>query len=193
MTCSNPTRHREHQRDARAWADRTGTKYTAALRQMCSPVVQGFLGERVSARHLIDTFENHELIGAHGGPPMLDKSGFRRQSPWGFNGRTDYIELALVTEVLQVFAPIAAGETPDVSSYSLKHTAEDFLATQCPYVSNGQLIWAAAALGLPIVDPYGEGPNLLIGVPEREHDYVARSVRHGGVKPRADQDRKSVV
>ena len=54
MSSNNHAHSRELQQDARAWADFTGTKYTAALRQMTSPFAQGFLGERVSARHLID-------------------------------------------------------------------------------------------------------------------------------------------
>lgn len=189
MTCIDPTKHREHQRDARAWAAFTGTNYTAALRQMESPLTQGILGARVSARHLIATLDNHELIGAHGGQPALGDSGFLSQEPWRFDGKTDFTELALATEVLRMFAPLSANEAPEVNSYSLKHTAEHFLDEHFHHVYNGRLIWAAAALGLPMAAPDGEGPNLLIGVPEREHHYVARAVRYGGVKPGVDHHR----
>ncbi|MBD7996656.1 hypothetical protein H9639_15260 [Arthrobacter sp. Sa2CUA1] len=61
-----------------------------------------------------------------------------------------------------------------MSSYTLKHTAEKFLRAQCSYVSNGRLIWAAAALGLPLVAD--GGLNLLIGISEQEHGYVRRIV-----------------
>lgn len=74
----------------------------------------------------------------------------------------------------------------EVNSYSLKHTAEWFLAPHCSYVSNGRLIWAAAALGIRIADTDGAGPNLLIGVSEREHDYVRRMVGPGQTKPHAN-------
>ncbi|TDD36822.1 hypothetical protein E1287_09855 [Actinomadura sp. KC06] len=64
MTSNNHTQNRELQHDARAWAAFTGTKYTAALRQMSSPLAQGLLGDRVSARQLIAVLNDHELIGA---------------------------------------------------------------------------------------------------------------------------------
>lgn len=189
MTPSNHTQRRDVQRDARAWADFTGTRYTAALRQVRSPFAQGFLGEPVSARQLIAALSAHKLIGARGGDPLLGENGYRSEAPWSFNGETDLIELALITEMLRMFTCTSDTEAPDVSSYSLKHTAERFLSPYCSYVSNGRVIWAAAALGLPIVDPYGTGPNLLIGVSEREHDYVRRMVSHGQTPPRADHYR----
>lgn len=186
MTSDNHTRNRELQQDARAWADFTGTKYTAALRQMDSPLAQGLLGERVSARHLIATLANHKVIGARGGSPRLGENGFRSEAAWHFDRETDYIELALITDMLRMFTPMPDSATPEVGSYSLKHTAECFLDPHCSYVSNGRLIWAAAALGLPIADPGGSGPNLLIGVPEREHDYVRRMTGSGQTRPKAD-------
>lgn len=99
MTDDNHTRNRELQQDARAWSAFTGTKYTAALRQMGSPLAQGLLGERVSARHLIAALDDHELIGAHGGDPRLCENGFRSASSWRFNGETDFIERALITDM----------------------------------------------------------------------------------------------
>ncbi|TDD36823.1 hypothetical protein E1287_09860 [Actinomadura sp. KC06] len=78
-----------------------------------------------------------------------------------------------------MFTPISGTATPEVNSYSLKHTAEWFLSPHSSNVSNGRVIWAAAVLGLRIADPDGAGPNLLIGVSEREHDYVRRMVGPG--------------
>ncbi|MEU8238537.1 hypothetical protein AB0C07_09850 [Actinoplanes missouriensis] len=189
MTSDNHSRHRELQQDARAWADFTGTSYTAALRQVKSPLAQGLLGDRVSARHLIATLDEHELIGARGGAPRLGENGTFSTIPWRFNGRSDLIELALITDMLRMFAPIPDSATPEVSSYSLKHTAEEFLSPHCSYVSNGRMIWAAAALGLPIVDLEGSELNVLIGVLEREHDYVRRMVERGRIRPKAHHHR----
>lgn len=180
---SNNVPVRALQQDARAWSDFTGTKYTAALRQMRSPLAQGLLGARVSARQLIRTLDEHALVGTNNGVSALSENGFLLDSPWRFDEASDYIELALITDFLRMFTP---EQTPEVSSYSLKHTAEWFLGPRCSYVSNGRLIWAAAAMGLPIVDPDGEGPNLLIGVSEREHDYVRRAIGYGSSSPRAD-------
>ncbi|MGV4886414.1 hypothetical protein ACSR0Z_07315 [Streptomyces viridosporus] len=189
MTSDNHTQNRAFQQDARAWAAFTGTKYTAALRQMSSPLTQGLLGERVSARRLIAALNDHELIGTHDGDPILGENGYFSDSPWHFNGETDFIQLALITDMLRMFTPISGTSTPEVSSYSLKHTAEWFLSPHCSYVSNGRLIWAAASLGLPITDPDDAGPNLLIGVSEREHDYVRRMVGPGQTQPQADHYR----
>lgn len=186
---SNNSPSRAHQQDARAWSAFTDTKYTAALRQMTSPLAQGLLGERVSARRLIAVLQDHELIGTHGSAHLLGENGCRSDSSWRFDGKTDYIELALITDMLRMFTPISGTSTPDVGSYSLKHTAEWFLSPHCSYVSNGRLIWVAAALGLPITDPNGEGPNLLVGVSEREHDYVRRMVGSGQIRPQTDHYR----
>jgi ribosomal protein S27AE len=189
MTSNNHAQNRELQQDARAWAAFTGTKYTAALRQMNSPLAQGLLGDRVSARWLIAVLDDHELIGARGRQPVLGENGFLSEGPWRFDGETDFIELALITDMLRMFSPVPDTATPEVGSYSLKHTAEWFLSPHCSYVSNGRLIWAAAALGLPMVDPDGEGPNLLIGVSEREHDYVRRMLGPARTQPHADHYR----
>jgi hypothetical protein len=105
-----------------------------------------------------------------------------------FNGQTDYIELALVIEMLRMFTPTSAADA-DVSSYSLKHTAEMLLAPHCSYVSNGKLIWAAALLGLPLVEIDIDSPNLLVGVSEREHHYVRQMLNAGGTPPGGDQHR----
>lgn len=89
--------------------------------------------------------------------------------------------------MLRMFTPTAEADAA-VSSYRLKHTAEKFLAPHCSYVSNGRLIWAAAALGLPLVETDGGGPNLLVGISEAEHDYV-RQLANGGTPPRAHHNR----
>lgn len=189
MTPNSNTPNRAFQQDARAWSAFTGTNYTSALRQMGSPLAQGLLGRRVSARRLITVLNDHDLIGAHGGAPRLSENGVRSESPWSFDGKTDYIQLALITDMLRMFTPTSGSKAPEVGSYSLKHTAEWFLSPHLSYVSNGRLIWAAAALGLPITDPGGDGPNLLVGVSEREHDYVRRMVGPGQTRPQADHYR----
>lgn len=185
MPSNNHEHRRELQQDARAWARFSGTTYTSALRQMTSPFAQGFLGDRVSARDLIAVLDEHPLVGADGDDPILSDKGFYADEPWMFNGKTDFIELAMLMDMLRMFTPTSPGEKLEVSNYTLKHTAESFVAPHCTYVSNGRLIWAAAALGLPMVEPDGGGLNLLIGVSEREHDYASRTVRDGHRRPQA--------
>lgn len=185
MPSNNHQHSRELQQDARAWARFTNINYTAALRQMTSPLAQGLLGDRVSARDLIAVLDEHPVVGADDGLPLLSDNGFYDDTPWMFNGRTDFIELAMVIDMLRMFTITPPGEELEVSSYSLKHTAEEFLAPHCTYVSNGRLIWAAAALDLPMLEPEGGSLNLLIGVSEREHDYVSRAVREGHRRPQA--------
>lgn len=191
MSSNNHAHNRELQQDARAWAAFTGTKYTAALRQITSPFAQGLLGDRVSARHLIAVLDHHELVGADDDGPLLGDNGYYDETPWAFNGQTDFIELALLVDMLRMFTPTEAGTTPEVGSYQLKHTAERFLERSFPYVSNGRLIWAAAALVLDLVEPEhaGGGPNLLIGVSEREHHYVRKLVQEGERQLRAHHHR----
>lgn len=188
MDSNNTARDRKIQQDARAWAKYTGTNYTTALRQVESPFAQGLLGERISARHLINTLNDHPLVGADGGEFILSEAGFYADEQWSFKGDTDLIELALIVDYLRMFTPVAPGETPAVSSYSLKHTAENFLKPHLSYVSNGRLIWAAAALDLPMVEQEG-GLNLLIGVSEREHGYVRRLINGGATIPKGHHHR----
>ena len=171
------------QQDARAWSTFTGTNYTSALRQVSAPLAQGLIGSRVGVRRLIAALDDYQGIDTSGGTFLLGEDGVRSNSPWDFDGKTDYIQLALITDMLRMFTPTSGTETPEVGSYSLKHTAESFFSPHCSYVSNGRLIWAAAALGLPIADPDRDGPNVLIGVSEREHDYVRRMVGSGQIRP----------
>lgn len=171
---NNDARDRKVQQDTRAWAKYVGINYTTALRQIESPLAQGFLGGRVSARDLINTLNDHHLVGAEDGEFLLGEAGLYADTQWNFDRTSDFIELALITDFLRMFTPVAPGENPKVSSYSLKHTAEQFLRPHCSYVGNGRLIWAAAALGLPMVED--GGLNVLIGVSEKEHAYVRRIV-----------------
>jgi len=190
MTIDNHTHNRALQQDARAWADFTGCKYTTALRQMRDPRAQGFLGERFSARQLIATLKDHVLIGDDGDNHVVGEWGFYADDPFKFNGETDYVELALTADMLRMFTPLTESATPEVGSYSLKHTVEYFLRPHFSYVTNGRLIWAAAALGLPIAEYDSDGgPNLLVGIPEREHDYVRRMVRKGQDQPQGHHHR----
>lgn len=183
---ATPTR--AQQQDARAWAKFTGCNYTSALRQMRSPLAQGLLGERVSARQLIRTLEEHELVGADPDEFVLGENGYYAERPFAFGGETDFIQLVLITEVLRMFAPASAKSAPKVFSYSLKHTVERLLGEHdlaYSYVSNGRLIWAAASLGLRLStrdapgDGDDEGPNLWVGISGREYEYVDRIVRSG--------------
>lgn len=170
MSNYNHENNRSLQKDARAWAKFTGNSYTAALRQMQSPLAQGFLGEPISARGLIATLEDHPIIGLHSEHPLRGENGVNSESDWEFN----YTELALLVDMLRMFTPVRSARNADVGSYSLKHTAERLLSR---YVSNGKVIWAAAALGLPISTGTGNGPNVNIGINGREHDYVSKSTR----------------
>ncbi|WP_197025896.1 hypothetical protein [Nocardioides sp. URHA0020] len=188
MSSNNHAYNRELQQDARSWAAFTGSKYTAALRQMTSPFTQGLLGDRPSARHLISVLDQHPLVGTDDDGPSLSDNGFYADDPWRFNGQTDFVELVLVVEMLRMFTPTVAGQEPELSSYKLKHTAEQFLRPHCDYVSNGRLIWAAAALGLDLVDR-GGSLNLSVGVSEREHHYLRRLTGSGQERPRGHQFR----
>jgi hypothetical protein len=190
MSLDNHTNNRALQQDAKAWAAFTGCNYTAALRQMKDPRAQGFLGERMSARRLISTLKDHVLIGDDGADHVLGEWGFYADDPFKFNKETDYVELALTADMLRMFTPLAEYAAPEVGSYSLKHTVENFLRPHFSYITNGRLIWAAAALGLPIAEYESDGgPNLLVGIPEREHDYVRRVVRSGQNEPQGHHHR----
>ena len=189
MSNENHKTERALQREARAWAELTGTKYTAALRQLHDPLTKGLLGDRISAHQFISTLGDHSLIGAKGGQTVLSENGFLSEGPWSFDGRTDYVKLALIADALRMFTPTRSTGGRSASSYSLKHTLEQFLKPYCTYVSNGQVIWAAAAIGLPLYNEDGQGPNLMIGISEREHDYVRRAVDSFGVPIRAHHHR----
>ncbi|MHA7862331.1 hypothetical protein ACX1DX_13315 [Tessaracoccus sp. Y36] len=138
----------------------------------------------MSARHLIDTLADHELVGDLQGYARLGPNGYMSPVPWQFDGETDYIPLSMICDMLRMFSPLQRGTRPAVNSYSLKNVAEQLLGEVCPYVSNGQVIWAAAALGLPMAAFDEDGPNLLVGIPKLEFEYVRRIVSQIEPKPR---------
>lgn len=177
MTTNRDTR-RPVQQDARVWAKNTGTNYTTALRAVDSPLTQGILGKRITARQLIQTLDRYPTLGDNGvnaENPYRDDDGM-------IQGSDDlFLRVVLVAEMLQMFTPAAE---PTIGSYELKHTAEAFLAPTKPYITNGQLIWAAAAIDLPISEPDG-GPNVMIGISEIENTYVFNAVRSGRERPTA--------
>lgn len=207
MTSSNHPNDRALQQDARAWAEFTDIKYTAALRQMNSPVARGFLGERVSARHLIATLGNHHAISADEDDISISADGIYSEVPFDFTGDNDYIQLALVADLLRMFTPLGDQATSGVGSHELKETVEMFLNFRfgLSYLSNGlsegRLILAAAAIGLPIsemdyddteVDPIewdGKRPHLRIGISEPEHFYVHRMLSKELDRPSAHHHR----
>lgn len=186
MSTNNDNKTLDAQRDARAWSRFTGTKYTAALRQMTSPLAQGFLGERVSARDLLNVLDEHPLFSK--ATRTLGENGLDDDA-WHFNGQTDYIELALIADVLRMFTPERATVDGKVGSYTLKHTAEKFLDPHVSYVSNGRLIWVAAALGLNLVPQSATSPNVEVGVSEAEHHYLWRLLERSAPNPRGDHYR----
>jgi hypothetical protein len=189
MSSNNHEQNRALQQDARAWVE-FAHSYTAAMRQMQHPLAQGFLGERVSARQLIATLQDHPLIGAEDGA-SLQEDGLYTSYIWDFEPETGFIEMALITEALRMFSPLPDTESPKVDSYSLARTVEAFLkGTPVSHVTIGRLIWAAAAMGLPLATySHGGGPSLLIGIPENEHDYVRKMVRPGKTRPQAHDHR----
>ena len=187
MSTDNHDLDRSSQQDARAWSNFTATKYTAAKRQISSPLAQGFLGDRVSARDLIAVLEVHPLVGANDDGPVLGDNGYYADRPWKLQWADRLVELALVIDMLRMFTPTTEADAA-VSSYRLKHTAEKLLEPHCSYVSNGRLIWAAAALGLPLAETENGGPNLLVGISEAEHDYV-RQLTDASAPPRAHHNR----
>lgn len=183
MPSSNHVDNRDIQRDARAWSTFTDTKYTAALRQMQNPLAQGLLGERLSARQLIAILTDHPVVGSHGGDGRLGENGVNSEPVWTLAQDSDFIELVLIADFLRLFSPRNAASEPGVGSYPLKHTAELFLAPHCSYVSNGRLIWVAAALGLPLSGEAYKSPNLIVEIDDRQHDYVRRTVEKGQRDP----------
>jgi len=195
MTSTNHHRDRELQAEARAWATFTGANYTAALRQLNTPAAQGLLGPRVSPRHLIATLSEHPVIGSRGGEAVLREhgmtvSGQNDDGPaWAFNGHDDFVQLALITDTLRMFGPVVHGAAPEVGSYSAKHTVERILHDSVSYVSNGRLIWAAAALGLTLSPRELDSPNVKIGLPPLEHNYARSLVTPGAQLPSADHHR----
>ena len=180
---TNHELRRPAQRDARRWMTLTGTKYTEAFRDVGSPLAQGILGDRLTVNQLLDVLHEHPDLGdngvntdLNGGVPYLDGQG-------NIDGRYRalFSHVAAAAEFLRMFTVSAGVDVQEgfgVGSYQLKHTAENFLGF---YISNGQLIWAALVLGLPVTadgEDY-DSPNVSIGVPELEHTYVWNVLNRG--------------
>jgi hypothetical protein len=74
-----------------------------------------------------------------------------------------------------------------LSSYGLKHHAEDWGRANgmAPYVSNGALIAAAVALGLPVrTGGSADNPNVAVGVRAADVERIARDVERLTYGPR---------
>ena len=174
MTINHDNR-RQVQRDAREWARQSGSNYTSALRQVGSPLAQGILGERITPQKLTEALDKYPTLGEFG---LSSDQPLRNVDGQIARGGL-FLGVVLAAEVLRMFTPTA---NPSISSYSLKHTAETFLGPVMSYVSNGQLIWAAAAIGLPMLTNDG-GPNARIAVSEPEHTYARKALGHGNERP----------
>lgn len=179
MTINHDIR-RQVQRDARLWAEYTGTKYTSSLRAVGSSLAQGILGERITLGQLMQALDTYPTLGENG---MNAPSPYRNGDGL-IDGRDDlFLSVVLAAEVLQMFTPATE---PTIGSYSLKHLAEKFLSPVKSYITNGQLIWAAAAIGLPMSRLEPDSPNVFIGISELEYTYAYSSVMAGGNRPKAD-------
>jgi hypothetical protein len=179
----------------RAWQRFTGMKYTQALRLIKHPLAQGILGERISARRIIRVLSEHPALRDPVGgtdATSLGEFGLQRagQHPLEVTAEADYLTIVLAAEVLRMFTPAPANS--DAYSYGLKGDAERYMGETLgdfSYVSNGKLIWAAAALGLEVVesDPGTDDPNAYIGLDAQQVAYVRRMEASG--EPRAHHHR----
>ncbi|SDZ26577.1 hypothetical protein [Herbiconiux ginsengi] len=189
--------NRELQRDARAWQRFAGMKYTEALRLMQHPLAQGILGDRISARELIRVLTEHQvLVDLDDGQTItnLGENGLWSafEQPLICAEERDFLDLVLTIEVLRMFT-VTPAPNDGAHSYSLKHVAENFLGSVLrdhSYVSNGKLIWAAAALGLPLAEssPGERSLNANLGLNPQQVQY-ARGMNRLGTQPRAHHHR----
>ncbi|MEV7875542.1 hypothetical protein [Microbacterium sp. NPDC089188] len=191
-----PARLRAIQQDARAWSTFSGMKYTRALRLMEHPLAQGILGERICARDVIRALGEHpvltepvweestdgELVDTGERVTHLGRNGLYsgEEHPFSVAHEDDYLRLVLTAEVLRSF-DLAGEPNEDTYGYNLKHTAEEFLSEhlgQFSDIANGDVIWAAAALGIPIAEssPGKWGLNADLGLVTEQVEY-ARSMR----------------
>ena len=76
----------------------------------------------------------------------------------------DNFALQGVSTALEFLKQCRKTQKPNRNSYGLKHAAERWGKT---YIANGELIVAAVFLGFPY-HWSGDGPNVLIGVSERD-------------------------
>ncbi|MEV4777412.1 hypothetical protein [Microbacterium sp. LWH12-1.2] len=197
---ATPARSREVERDARAWSKFSGMKYTQALRAMEHPLAQGILGDRICARDLIrvltelpvlsepiwETDSEGREIETNERVTHLGDSGLYAAENRALSSATehDYVELVLTAEVLRAFTPTAEPRS-EAYSYNLKHTVEEFLGEHLgdhAYIANGQAIWAAAALGIPLAEsnPGEFSLNADFGLMPEQVEYARRMRRTSG-------------
>ncbi|AQY02375.1 hypothetical protein [Microbacterium foliorum] len=193
-------------RDAKAWRDAAGVKYTEALRLVAEPLHQGILGDRIVIRDLLRVLEEDPLLGRNGYAGRFGRTGLRAEVAMRDELSAGVLrEVLLSVEALRVFShskTLAPGGTPPitasgipfdtslidmysrewVSSYEMKHTVERLLAPMGLYVSNGAVILAATMIGLPIARFDESNPNVSIGVRRDEHDCLRRMLDGDGVR-----------
>lgn len=82
----------------------------------------------------------------------------------------DVAQLATAGAFLRLLRPTATATDGSPGSYGLKHDAERWGRAHgmAPYVSNGALIAAAVALGLPMRRHPGDSPNVGVGVSRQD-------------------------
>lgn len=185
-------------RDAKAWRDAAGMKYTEALRLIEEPLHQGILGDRIVIRDLLRVLEEDPLLGRNGYAGKFGRTGLHADTAMREELSAEILrEVLLSVEALRVFShsktlapggtpPIAASGIPFdtslidmysrewVSSYEMKHTVERVLAPMGLYISNGTVILAATMIGLPIARFDENSPNVSIGVRRDEHERLRR-------------------
>ena len=166
----------------------TGTGYTEAFRDVGSPLAQGILGDRLTVGRLLDVLDEYPDLGDGGMNADLNNRKPYLDAQGNIDGRFGslFSHIAAAAEFLRMFTfePMldatgqAGGDELGVGSYQLKHTAEKFLGS---YISNGQLIWAALALRLPMSADGADydNPNVVVGVPALEHTYVWNGQNRG--------------
>lgn len=178
---STPTsRPRSITQDANAWRDAARVNYTTALRLIEDPLSQGILGKRVSVRSLLRTLNEHPVIRDRPGVVTFGRNGLNAGTPMRDDLSMEVLrEVLMVAEFLRMFTVLNQDElqhdrTAWVDSYPLKGMAERFLGDAVHgYVSSGSLIWAAAALRIPLKVTDPESMNALVGISRLEYDYIA--------------------
>ncbi|MBB2975098.1 hypothetical protein FHX49_000639 [Microbacterium endophyticum] len=199
-------------RDAKAWRDAAGVKYTEALRVIEDPLHQGLLGDRIVVRDLLRMLEEDPLLGRSGYAGTFGRNGLHADIAMRDQLSERVLrEVVLAAEVLRMFTrskTLAPGGTPTltaagipfdtslidlyerewVSSYEMKHTAEQMLGPIDPYISNGAVILAATAIGLPTMRFEEDSPNVRIGVSREEHDHVRRMLNGGSDRPKTGRN-----
>jgi len=193
-TTTTTDRHPAITRDAKAWRDAADVNYTEALRLIEDPLHQGILGDRAVVRDLLRTLENHPQIGSNHIASVLGRHGFGASTPLLDDLDADLLRGVIMSiEFLRMFSAPSAAELATRStwkgSHQLKHRAEEFLAgTVDGYVSDGTMIWAAAALGLPLRYNDGdlEAPNFDIAIPTNELTWLRLGTDRSFGKRRGD-------